>query len=696
MHCDCGQGWSSGRSRRHGAAAELLTGSAWEDERVLASDSERARLQALESVAILDTSPEREFDDLTAIAAAICGVPISLVSFVAADRQWFKAETGLGLRETSRDVSFCAHTLENQRTLVVQDTHQDARFRENALVMGEPGIRFYAGAPIVTTSGHALGTVCVIDREPRMLTPAQIAGLEALARQASSLLQHRISSATNADLAVKLEDALAQTEGDRQRLQLAMDAAKLAAWFYDPVRNVVGGDDRMAKLFGLEFPEGPAELWLQAIAPEDRERVGNEFAASVQGHPYDTKYRVVVNGEERWLHARAKLSTDDDGSVYMTGICEDITREKAMALDLAKFAERLAIAQETSGATTFDWDLKTNAVNWIGNSFGRPPSEMSYAPDVFALVHEADREPLTEVIRRSLETGEAYRFECRAFWPDGSVHWVGTAGKPLRNEQGEVTTVVGVNVDITDRKLSEEALLRTEKLAAVGRLASTISHEINNPLEAVTNLLYITRHSPKLCDADREHLDQADRELARVSNIVAQNLRFHRDLKAPADVVAAELLQDVLGLFASRLAASTIRVVVEAEPEVRFPAYEGEIRQVLNNLVGNAFDVMRQGGTLTMRARYATNWADGRQGVAISVADTGTGIAPEAQQRLFEAFFSTKGIHGSGLGLWISRRIVQKHDGELRFRSSRGQLTGTVFRLWLPLVASRKTGDTEA
>ena len=643
---------------------------------------------------MLDTAPEREFDDLTAIAAAICGVPISLVSFVAADRQWFKAEHGLGARETSRDVSFCAHTLENHRTLVVQDTHHDPRFAANALVTGEPGIRFYAGAPIVTAQGHALGTVCVIDREPRTLTATQVAALEALARQASSLLEHRISSAVNAELAAKLKQSLLQAEEDRQRLRMAMDGAKLAAWYYDPARNVVGGDDRMAQLFGMAEPEGPAELWLQAIVEEDRERVSDEFAASVQGAPYDTQYRVAVNGEERWIHARAQLNGNGDGSVSMTGICEDVTREKTLKLDVAKFAERLTIAQEASGASSFDWDLKSNRVNWIGNNFGRPPAAMGNAPDVFALVHEADREALVEVIRRAIESGETYRHECRGYWPDGSVHWVATTGKPMRNEQGEVTTVVGVNLDITDRKLSEEALLRTEKLAAVGRLASTISHEINNPLEAVTNLLYLTRLSPSLSPADRENLDQADRELSRVSNIVAQNLRFHRDLKAPTDVVAAELLQDVLGLFASRLAASTIRVVVEALPDVRFPAYEGEIRQVLNNLVSNAFDVMRQGGTLTMRARYATNWADGRPGVAIAVADTGAGISQETQQRLFEAFFSTKGIHGSGLGLWISRRIVQKHEGELRFWSSTGTAAGTVFRLWLPLTAAVKAGDS--
>ena len=655
--------------------------------------TERARLDVLDSYHVLDSDPEQGFDDLATIAAAICGVPISLVSFVAEDRQWFKAETGLGIRETPREMSFCAHTFANKRTLIVEDTYQDSRFIDNALVTGEPGIRFYAGAPIVTETGHALGTVCVIDRKPRTLEPAQIAALEALARQASSLLEHRLSSAANKALAVKEQEAREQAEADRERLWVAMDAASLAAWFYDPNRNIVGGDRRMAKLFGMSELEGPADVWLRAIVDEDRARVGQEFAASLEGAPYDTNYRVLVDGDLRWLHARAKIHKNVDGSSRMTGVCEDITREKLLTLDLAKFAERLAIAQETSGGTTFDWDLRTNRVSWIGNSFGRPPSEITDASQVFKLVHEADRDNLRRVIQHSLETGDEYKYECRGYWLDGSVHWIATAGKPLRDELGQIATVVGVNLDITDRKISEEALLRTEKLMAVDRLASTISHEINNPLEAVTNLLYITRTSPSLAQADRDHLELADRELSRVSNIVARTLRFHRNSSSPMLVNAARIIDDVLGLYQSRLHSSKVETKLQVGSDVSFMAYEGDIRQVLNNLVGNAFDVMRQGGTLQIRARCATDWTGMRHGAVITVADTGAGIPLEARARLFEAFFSTKGIHGSGLGLGVAKRIVHKHHGRLLFRTCTGPIAGTVFRLWLPLKAASTAGE---
>jgi GAF domain-containing protein len=152
---------------------------------------ENARIAALNRYSILDTLPEQIYDDVTALASLICGTPISLVSLVDADRQWFKAAVGVEIRETPRAQSFCAHTLGTAATLIVRDTLQDPRFMDNPAVVGAPGIRFYAGAPIVEHDGHVLGTVCVIDTEPRSISPIQIAALEALARHTMALMEMR-------------------------------------------------------------------------------------------------------------------------------------------------------------------------------------------------------------------------------------------------------------------------------------------------------------------------------------------------------------------------------------------------------------------------------------------------------------------------------------------------------------------------
>jgi GAF domain-containing protein len=152
---------------------------------------EKARLTALQRYSILDTLPEQIYDDVTALASLVCGTPMSLVSLVDADRQWFKSTVGVDMRETPRSLSFCAHTLGTAKTLIVKDAQKDPRFLDNPAVTGQPGIRFYAGAPIVEPNGHVLGTVCVIDTAPRALTPIQIAALEALARHTMALMEMR-------------------------------------------------------------------------------------------------------------------------------------------------------------------------------------------------------------------------------------------------------------------------------------------------------------------------------------------------------------------------------------------------------------------------------------------------------------------------------------------------------------------------
>lgn len=154
-------------------------------------ENERERLQALADYQVLDTPPEREFDDLVAIAAHVCGTPISLVSLVDESRQWFKARQGLAVTETPREFAFCAHAILDSQPLVVGDARADPRFAENPLVVGEPRIRFYAGAPLASAAGYRLGTLCVIDTVARGLTAAQLQALEALARQASAMLQYR-------------------------------------------------------------------------------------------------------------------------------------------------------------------------------------------------------------------------------------------------------------------------------------------------------------------------------------------------------------------------------------------------------------------------------------------------------------------------------------------------------------------------
>lgn len=252
---------------------------------------------------------------------------------------------------------------------------------------------------------------------------------------------------------------------------------------------------------------------------------------------------------------------------------------------------------------------------------------------------------------------------------------------PHMEAPGTLVAFSAIIRDITARKRSERALIQNEKLASVGRLASSIAHEINNPLEAVTNLLYILASSvtdPK----QKELVDTAQEELARVSHIATHTLRFHKQSSGRTKVELPALIDSVLGLYRARLANSGVETVVECKTGITLTCYEGEFRQILVNLIGNAFDAMRTGGRLSVRVRELTPASSEGRRVNILIADTGTGMSPEVLSRVFEPFFSTKGIGGTGLGLWITKDLVIKNHGKISIRTSTSsERSGTAIML---------------
>ena len=298
-------------------------------------------------------------------------------------------------------------------------------------------------------------------------------------------------------------------------------------------------------------------------------------------------------------------------------------------------------------------------------------------------------QPGEHPLTRAIASGHSYGPE-EYLHPrdDGAEAWVSLAASPILNEQGYVSGGVLTVLDVDQQKRSEAALIQNEKLAAVGRLAASISHEINNPLEAVTNLLYLVRCDKNLAPDVCGYLDAADKELARVSQIVSHTLRFHRQSTKPRELSTHELLEPTLGLYAGRLANSHISLVIDERSTGLVTCYEGEIRQILNNLVGNAIDSMKTGGRLMIRTRDSQTWRDGTPGVRIVIADNGHGMPVHVRKRIFEPFYTTKGINGTGLGLWIARGIVDKHGGMLQLYScTREATSGTIFSLFLPLQA---------
>jgi signal transduction histidine kinase len=250
----------------------------------------------------------------------------------------------------------------------------------------------------------------------------------------------------------------------------------------------------------------------------------------------------------------------------------------------------------------------------------------------------------------------------------------------------ESDAVLEVGRDITAQLRAEEALREAEKLAAMGRVAGIIAHEINNPLAAITNIFFLLRNHPSL-DADaRRFAELAEQELDRVSHITRQTLSFYRESKQPISVHLSELIDSVLTLQESALQASHIVLKRRYAAQSLVWGFPVELRQVFMNLVINASQAMPDGGTLGIRVREVTDWTEKELRASVSIVDTGIGIKAEDARRLFEPFFTTKSAKGTGLGLWISKGIVQKYEGRISYRSYR-HANGciTCFRVFLPI-----------
>ena len=496
----------------------------------------------------------------------------------------------------------------------------------------------------------------------------------------------------------------AALRASQERYRVLADLNPLAIWMGDAAGQITYANHGFLAYMGLALEDLAGLGWLHGFAPEDRDHVVATWTRSVQtGVDYgiEARLRNAATGELRWWHLKAAPVRDSSGAIlHWLGVASDIhdARTHAEALrDQQAQAERRRAELETVYRTTpvglalldpvhFTFlNLNDHQADMLGvpkrHLLGRKLSEI-IPPDRLPGLLELMREVAAgKHVRDYLLEGElAGRPGDRRAW---NVNY-----SPIYNEDGSIRAISSASIEITNQKKAEAALIQSEKLAAVGRLASSISHEINNPLEAITNLLYLIAHDPQLPDTIRLYVQMAQSELSRVSQIATQTLRFHRQAVAPTLVTPQELVGAVVQLYAGRLANSGIRVLEQYRTTAQILCFENDIRQIFNNLIANAIDAMRPGGgKLLIRAHTSTDYGvpEGRPGVRITVADTGHGMSSATLARVFEPFFTTKDLQGTGLGLWISRGIVERHQGRLAVRSSEEERHhGTLFTLFLP------------
>lgn len=328
---------------------------------------------------------------------------------------------------------------------------------------------------------------------------------------------------------------------------------------------------------------------------------------------------------------------------------------------------------------------------------GRNALELKYT-ELFAFVHPDDRSrSRAELDRMVRGQTPAFVIEKRFVRPDSSIVWVRSSVSLLREENQTPTHIVTIAEDLTMLRMAERALIQNEKLAMVGRLSASIAHELNNPLESVVNLLFLIAQGENLEEV-HQFARQAEQEMKRVAQIATQTLRFYRQQSAPGPLQLGEVLDSVLALFEGRLRNGNVDVVKRYVDCVSpLIAYSGELRQVFVNLIGNALDAMGDHGTLRIDARPSRSWIDGREGVRVTVCDSGSGIPREMLKKVFEPFVSTKENHGTGLGLWISCEIIRRHGGVLRVRSAvSGPRRGTAMSVFLPTPPRLKDASVAA
>jgi PAS domain S-box-containing protein len=680
---------------------------------------ETTRLAALRSLEILDTAPEAAFDEIASLAASICQAPVALISLVDEERQWFKSRIGWAASETSRDVSFCGHAILQPDLLIVPDAAGDPRFADSPLVTGGPAFRFYAGAPLVTPDGHALGTLCVLDRRPRELTEEQAQALRILGRQVVALLNLRRNVAELRLLTEERSRAEFALRQERNQLTVLLDHLPVMVYGLDGQGRFCLWNRECERVLGYRREEvlGRTRLELyQRMYPDPAYR--DWVVAQVASHRYRDLETTptIADGTTRvcsWSNFSAEVRI---AGLSVWGVGVDVTERKCTEQALRQANARLDLAVRGSNVGIWENEMPTGDY-WAGRVYctnimeqlGYPPTESTtdYAT-VATTYHPDDRDRVREALRAYFagETPE-YQVEYRARHRDGSWRWILSRGIAVRDAAGRPVRFAGTRIDITDLKRIEAELRQAKEAAeaasrAKSEFLANVSHEIRTPMNAILGMTELTLDT-RLTDEQRGYLTIVNSSGNALLNVINDLLDFAK-IEAgkfeldQADFPLRSVLNETLRALALRAHKKGLELVCHVDPDVpdALVGDAGRLRQVLLNLVGNAIKFTDEGEVEVRVSRIedrgsriesapGSSILDPRSSILVhfSVRDTGIGIAPDKQERVFQAFeqadnSTTRRYGGTGLGLSIASRLVGLMGGRITVESAPGR--GSTFR----------------
>jgi two-component system NtrC family sensor kinase len=454
----------------------------------------------------------------------------------------------------------------------------------------------------------------------------------------------------------------------------------------------------------VEAETGAAALKLAAQAPDlitldirlpDID--GYEVCRRLRARP-DTNHIPILHISASFVAPEHKVKALEGGAdAYLA---EPITKDELLATVKAllrmKRAESEARRREQELRFLADsiphmvWiaDTNGNAVyfndRWF--EFTGLKREESLSAGWLQVIHRDDLAEVTDLWRKSLRAESPFQTEARYRTGNGDYRWVSMRAVLMQQSKEYPGRWFGTSTDIQEEKRKEELFHRTERMALAGRLAASIAHEINNPLEAITNIFYILEGNTAIDEKTMSLVRMGSEELSRVSHIVRQSLSYYRNAEEPAAVKLSELLEETMRILGHHVTARRIRPERQYQSDARVTVVAGEIRQVFSNLILNAIEAMQDNGRLVLRVHESRDWHNGgRPGVRVAIGDDGPGISAKDRAHIFDAFFTTKSEKGTGLGLWVSSDIVRKHGGHIRVRScTTPGRSGTVFSVFFP------------